>query len=366
MNIPRRKILLFLLLILILGLAALLWMSCMVISTTPVPAQVWLDGHKVGSTPYITFIFDEKLHHLELKSQYHGTYIMDYTIDAVYDFTRSSMPHNLKVNIQQPFESRYNASEIGWILDSDNTEVYLANLANLEERKPVVLFKGENDPANFTGLSLRPFVSQDGRFVLYAMWVNRRPNTQLSMWLVPVGQPEKRIEVFHELAPMNVKSSVLDLGFSPDNKWIWLDGDNEFAVALLDDPQKTILTWESSVFSWSADGEWLAVWEFDKNNMMKVYHSTGRGWQLFSENISDRPMGFSRDARLLFTYNWIYHHDVNKTNPYDEYEYHPLNLVDVQTGRILASITTKDTIRFVGEPVESPDGKLFALVYYEA
>ena len=116
-------------------------------------------------------------------------------------------------------------------------------------------------------------------------------------------------------------------------------------------------------FSWSTDGQWLAVRSSDKEpNLSAVFHLMDGEWQPFLDDILGRPEGFSNDGRYLWTFGLCYHPDRNSN---ERFTYEPVRLVDIQTNRVISTISTENTIGGISTPKESFKSGLFAFMYVE-
>ena len=333
--------------------------SKMEITTVPISAEVWLDGSCLGDSPLIINILDFRTHTLELK--------YERSMDVVYEFTRFTMLR--KVNIISSStngftDQNYTADQV-WKLETGYDGVFLVNRNDPEQRKPIIEYEVEEDPINLLAPPARVSISPDGKYAMMVSWIKGSDAAEPAFWFVPVGKQEKYIEVFSDFREEINDAAVtriLDMGFSPDSKWIWITTNDHFAIASIEHPDNPVIVFNDIVFSWSADGQWLAIGTINKDpNLSRVFHNTSGEWDLYLDDILGSPIGFSNDACYLWTFSLYI-----PPGAYEKTFYSPVQLTDLQTNLVISEISTQNTIRGISTPVESQKGDLFAFVYKEA
>ena len=330
--------------------------SKMQIATIPTQSEVWLDGSYLGDSPLTFNILDFREHTLELK--------FERSMAVVYKFTRFSIVRKLDVTSSPFNEKNYTADQV-WKLETGYDGVFLTNRNDPEQRKPIIEYEVEEDPLNILAPPVRASISPNGKYAIIVSWLRNDTESIPAFWLVPVGEQEKRIEVFSEFKDEINDSSVtrmLDMGFSPDSKWIWITTNEIFAIASIDHPEEPSDVFDSLIFSWSVDGQYLAVSKYSEQPAVtKILQNDNGKWKIISDNIPGRTVGFSRDGRYLWTFAWHIALDGSQKSNYG-----PVRLIDLQTNQVISTIDTKENIRGISIPKESVQGNQFAFVYKEA
>ena len=347
------------LIVIAIGIAVFLLTSRMKISTVPTNAEVWLDGTYLGDSPMTINILDFNIHRMELK--------FDKAMRVVYDFNRFSMLRRMDVTSSDYYgnnEQAYTADKI-WKLETGYDGVFLVNLNDPTQRKPIIEYKVEEDPINLLAPPIRVSISPKGEYAMMVSWLTNATEAVPAFWLVPVGAPDKRIEVFSDFREeINdaAMTRLLDMGFSPDSKWIWITTNEHFVVASIEHPEKPVVVFDDLIFSWSTDGQWLALSGYSEQPAITTLLQNVNGeWKIVSDNIPGRPEGFSKNGRFLWTFSWYISPDAIQKSIYG-----PVRLVDLETNVIVSEIDTEDNLRGISTPKESAQGNLFAFEYSEA
>ena len=248
------------------------------ITTVPIAAKVWLDGSCIGDSPLTINILDFSKHTLELK--YEGS------MDVVYEFTRFTMLR--KVNIISSattgFTDQNYTSDQVWKLETGYDGVYLVNRNDTEQRKLIIGYEVEEDPINLLAPPVRVSVSPDGKYAMMVSWIKGSDMADPAFWLIPVGEQNKQIEVFSEYKDEindSAMTRMLDMGFSPDSKWIWITTNENFVIASTEHPEEPTRVFDSLIFSWSADGQYLAVSKYSQQPAVTTILQNKNGeWEI--------------------------------------------------------------------------------------
>lgn len=346
--------------IIVIGIGTFLLTSRMKISTVPSNAEIWLDGIYLGDSPMAINILDFKSHRLELK--------LEKAPDVVYEFDRFSMIRQLDVTSSEYYgytEESYTIDK-RWKLETGYDGVFLVNRNDSNQRIPIIEYEVAEDPINILAPPVRVSISPKGEYAMMVSWLKNDPEEVPAFWLVQVGETGGCIEVFSDFRKeINdaAVTRVLDMGFSPDSKWIWITTNKHFAIASIEHPEEPVAIFDDIHFSWSTDGQWLAVRSSDKEpNLSAVFHLMDGEWKPFLDDISGRPEGFSNDGRYLWTFGLNYHPDRSIN---ERFTYEPVRLIDIQTNRVISTISTENTIRGISTPKESSKSGLFAFMYVE-
>lgn len=277
----------------VLGAGLILWRSyssvdpsipSMVVESQPLGIDVWLDGNRVGNTPYTVRISDADTHNLELRSERFWP--------VIYTFDSSSMPTLLHVQMF-PWQVAYPPDPRNWLggqITSDWNWIiqYDQGWKLINVQDPV-------QARNIGGDT--PVVSPDGKWVLC---IDQR-------WLVDV-ESGNHTDVFSDYPFQNNDSTRV--GFSPDSRWFYILQmdyvDNDYvlniAISSVGDPQTIALFTDGLFPVWSPDSNWLAI--PDRNYLIHIYQLADGIWQPYSSAFQGLPMGWSSDGTLLWTGYW--------------------------------------------------------------
>jgi hypothetical protein len=323
------------------------------ITTVPVSAEVWLDGERLGSTPFDLSLTGSISHTLELHAPGY--------LPVTYEFDGGAASAELSIKLFPRFyfhtpaypdqdilrevlegdtydcqngdqvvcrESSLISSRITQHAQAPSWEYWatagetLSAIRPQNPAEPIILATQRvDDPQTRAGEYPWGLVfAPDGETVAYTTAPDplvRCANRSSHLWQASLTQPGKRTLKFD--GPENA-INVCDTpyGFSPDTRWLWNVYRGERAQGdLYEYHLRLVMTaptesrpidlgpvgWEQYRPLWSADSQWLAIQTQSIDPATSIYHLDEGQWQLSADNLKGAPVGWSADSRSLWLLN---------------------------------------------------------------
>lgn len=313
------------------------------IVTSPMKAEVWVDGNYKGMTPYRLIIIDSKQHKLELIPIKRTVIIdgktepLDY-LSLEYSFNRFTGPDKFRIRMipDKVLDSLLeNSDEITtdwdiWMIPTKNAHAIYSE----KENKIIQVIKDAS-----------VIISPDGKqLFLSALKITSEKSYNVS-WIAPLNDPEKRSPIFSEYDGMithPIAGYGIGNGFSPDSKWIWFWLRPSLSVAsTLNQETKIRIVSTGGEPVWSLDSTWIA--EFTTDGQTQIFHLVDNEWQKLPYSYNGSPIGWSRNNQFL----WI---DEN----------HTIKLIDMHKNQVGPEILSGGMLRGM---VSSNTGDKVAFTY---